>query len=97
MVLAEKTILWQDKEKEQNEQVVNDSTLYIKFDTTNKAIYNKVMLILNLYNGNCPVICKCTNSNKPFKVNKTVNPNNLLLNELVGLLGEDSVVLVNNK
>ncbi|MBO7527921.1 MAG: DNA polymerase III subunit alpha [Clostridia bacterium] len=86
--------VWHDKDEQVNTENNTDKTLYIKFDTNDKTIYNKAMLILSVYSGECPVICKCTSTNKAFKVNKKVNPNNLLINELVGLLGEGSVVLV---
>ena len=52
------------------------------------------MLILSMYAGDTPVICKCTNSNQTFKVNKLVSPNNLLINELIGLLADSSVIVV---
>ena len=55
------------------------------------------MLILSMYSGDTPVICKCTTTQQAFKVHKMVTANNLLLNELIGILGEDCVKLVENK
>lgn len=94
IVTVDKISIWQDEEEPEQKKFSADTTLYIKFDTKNMEIYNKVMLILSVYSGDCPVICRCTNTNQAFKINKTVNPNNLLFNELIGLLGEGSVVLV---
>ena len=93
IITVDNISFWEEK-NEQQDDVVTNKTLYIKFDTTNKQIYNKLMLILSMYSGDCPVICKCTVKNQTFKVNKLVNPNNVLLNELMGLIGDDSVVVV---
>lgn len=84
---------WKDSKLDEEEN--KSQTLYIKFDTKDKQTYNKIMLILSMYNGDCPVVCKCTSSNQTFKVNKTVQPSNMLINELIGVLDDKSVVLVN--
>ncbi len=94
IVTVDNIIFWKEKETEEETPQESNKTLYIKFDTKNTAIYNKVMLILSMYSGQCSVVCKCTNTNQAFKVNKQVNPNNLLINELIGVLGEESVKVV---
>ena len=89
---------WKDKTEEEKEESPKcNKTLYIKFDTTDTTIYNKIMLILKMYSGETPVVCKCTSKNQTFKINHLVNPNNLLINELIGVLDEQSVVLVEKK
>ena len=93
IVTVDNVSFWKDKTVVDETPVVN-KTLYIKFDTTDMYVYNKVMLILKMYNGDCPVICKCTSKNQTFKINYNVNPNNLLINELIGVLDDKSVVLV---
>lgn len=99
IVTVDNLTFWKDKSAEvvKEEKPKTNNTLYIKFDTKNTAIYNKVMLILSMYSGDTPVICKCTNTMQAFKVHKMVTANNLLLNELIGILGEDCVKLVENK
>ena len=54
------------------------------------------MLILSMYSGDCPVVVRCATTGQAFKVNKMVNPSNLLINELIGLLDENSVVVKEN-
>ncbi|MBE7082598.1 MAG: DNA polymerase III subunit alpha, partial [Clostridiales bacterium] len=96
IVTVDKILFWEDLQTDQEEvedKPKSNKTVYIKFDTTNKAVYNKVMLILSMYSGDTPVVCKCTGTNKAFKINKTVNPNNLLINELIGVLDDQSVVV----
>ncbi len=96
IVTVDNVSFWKDKTIVEETPIVN-KTLYIKFDTTDMYVYNKVMLILKMYNGDCPVICKCTSKNQTFKINYSVNPNNLLINELIGVLDDKSVVLVEKK
>lgn len=96
IVTVDNVTFWKDKTIVDETPVVS-KTLYIKFDTTDMYVYNKVMLILKMYNGDCPVICKCTSKNQTFKINYNVNPNNLLINELIGVLDDKSVVLVEKK
>lgn len=92
MIMVEK--IFELKEEEQKEIIEEPSkTLYLKFDMSDYKLYDKVKLILSLYQGNCPVIARNTADNKPYKINKTISPNNLLVNELIGVLGEDCVIL----
>lgn len=93
IVTVDNLSFWQEKTEEEPKTPQSDKTLYIKFDTKNTAVYNKVMLILSMYSGDCKVMCRCSSTNQAFKINKLVNPNNLLINELIGLIGEDSVLV----
>lgn len=94
IVTVDSLNFWKEEEEKQEEKPKVNKTVYIKFDTQDKTVYNKIMLILSMYSGDTPVICKCTSTNQTFKINKLVNPNNLLMNELIGMIGEDSVVVV---
>ncbi len=81
--------------KEQQEQEENkDRTLYLKYNSKDKKLNDKVILILSLYKGNYPVCVRCTSDNKAYKLSKRVNGNNHLINELIGLLGEGNVILI---
>ena len=75
------------------EQSNTSKTLYLKYDTTNQKISDKVNLILSLYKGECNVVVRSTSDNKAYKLKKTVSDSNHLINELVGLLGENNVIL----
>ena len=82
------------KEEAESQKVEEPAkTLYLKFDLFDTKLYDKVKLILSLYQGNCPVMARNTSDNKSYKINKTISANNLLVNELIGLLGEDCVIL----
>ena len=78
------------------EEVVDEEpkkTLYLKYNTKDIKLNDKINLVLNLYKGECPVVVRCTQDNKAYRNSKTVNGNNHLLNELIGLIGEENVIL----
>ena len=84
--------------KEKPEQTVKSSNkIYLRFDTTNKTVYNNVVSILKDYPGDDEVTIKCTNSGMCYKISLTTSGSQLLENDLIGLLGEDNVKLVNGE
>ena len=89
-VNAQEIIPW----KKRGEHVKEDNgatKLYLRFDTKDIDIYNKVCSSLNAYPGEAEVIIKCTSYNKAFMYNAKVELNNYLLNELYGIIGYDNV------
>lgn len=74
-------------------QVAQNSTVYLRFDTKDIDLYDKVKKITSSYPGKSSVIIKCTSSNKAFSFNTKVDVNNYLKNELIGLLGEENVII----
>ncbi len=89
IIMAERISIMQEEEQ----QETADKTLYLKYDVKNTKINDKVNLILSLYKGEYPVVARCTSNNKAYKLAKKVNGNNHLINELIGLLGEENVLL----
>ena len=90
VILVENVIPWQKKEVENN---FNDKKIYLRFDTKNIDIYQKVKNIVSSYPGENQVIIKCNSSQTAFAFNLKVDINNYLINELIGLLGETNVVI----
>ena len=76
---------------------IKDITLYLKYNTKDQKTADKVNLILSLYRGDYPVMVRCTNDGKAYKMKEKVNGNNHLVNELIGVLGEENVKLVERK
>ena len=74
-------------------QTVQNATVYLRFNTKDIDLYDKVKKITSSYPGKSPVVIKCTSSNKGFSFNTKVDVNNYLKNELIGLLGEDNVII----
>ena len=89
IVVAESVIPW---EKVEEKQVV-DKKVYLRFDTKNIDIYNSVKKIAASYPGQSSIIIKCLSTKQAFSFNAKVDINNHLLNELIGLLGEENVVV----
>ncbi len=93
IVLVDKIIEWQESEeaKEEEEKDLHPQVLYLRYKTQNSLLHQNIITILKSYIGNSPVIIKCEDSGKAFKLNFTVNVNSYLLNELYGYLPEESI------
>ncbi len=91
IVLAETILLWEKKDNE----IKNDENrkVYLRFNTNDSEVYNSVKKIAAEHIGQAPVIIKCTSTNKAFSFSTKVDINNYLINELVGLLGEENVII----
>ncbi len=89
IIMLERMSLMKNDVKEEQK---TDKTLYLKYNMQDK-ISDKVNLILNIYQGEYLVVVRNTADNKAYKLPKKVNCNNHLINELIGLLGEENVIL----
>ena len=92
-VIVEEMIPW--KKNEQHQKVEDEplKKLYLKFDTTNIILYNRIVSILSDYPGESEVIVRCTSTGNAFKMNKTVSISMILQTELLGVLEESNVVV----
>ncbi len=90
VVITDNLISW-DKNVEESE--VKEVKVYLRFDTKDIDVYDKVKLIIASYPGKVPVVIKCTSTNKAFAFSAKVDANNYLQNELIGLLGEENVII----
>ncbi len=77
----------------ENESAVKEQKLYLRFDTKDIDVYQKVKDIVASYPGKCSVVTKCSSTNNVFAFSAKTEINNYLLNELIGLLGENNVVI----
>lgn len=97
VVLVDKIVEWKDEEpKTQEPAPVVDNpdaskTLYLRYDTTNELTHQTTLTSLKNYVGQIPIIIKCSATGKVFKLSFKAGVNNYLLNELIGLLGEENV------
>lgn len=89
VVVAENIIPWEKAE----EKEVEVKKVYLRFDTKNIDVYNSVKKITASYPGQASIIIKCLSSKQVFSFNAKVDINNYLINELIGLLGEENVVI----
>lgn len=89
VVVADSIIPWEKKEEIQTVE----QKVYLRFDTTDSEVYNKVKIIASSYQGTNPIIIKCSKTGNVFSFNSKVDVNNYLVNEFIGLLGEKNVVI----
>ena len=90
VILVESITPWQKKEEE---TFSSDKKLYLRFDTKNIDVYDKVKHIVATYPGASQMVIKCTSKNSAFAFSSKVDLNNYLINELIGLLGEENVII----
>ena len=90
IVLVDKIIPWQ--EAQQKVEVVKQK-LYLRYDTNNPILHQKIIRVLKEYQGDSEVVVKSTSTNKAYLLDKKVVINNYLKNELLGLLNEEDVII----
>lgn len=90
-VVVENMLAWEKKEEES--KVVSNKKLYLRFNTQNSDIYNQVKMISANHIGDSQVVIKCSETGKVFSFATKLDINNYLINELIGLLGENNVVV----
>lgn len=90
VVVVDTIIPWENK---MVELVSTDKKVYLRFDTKNIDVYSTVKRIAATYPGNSSVIVKCSSTGQAFGFSAKVDPNNYLLNEFIGLLGEENVIV----
>ena len=94
VILAENLIKWSEPAPVVEK---TESKLCLKFNTQNEELFQQVSDILYNYRGESFVYSKCTARNQNFKMPNRVNITNHLINELIGLIGEENVVVVGDK
>ncbi len=99
IVMPEKLSFWEgqtgpqepEPEPEVESKPEPPKTLYLKYDTTNTLIKEKIEKVLKNYIGQNPVVVKCEKTGKAFKYSFKVNVNNYLLNEINGIIDEECI------
>ncbi len=89
-ILVDKMEPWENGESEIS---TDCKTLYLKFDTTNKTLYNNVLEILSVYKGRSKVVIKCEVKNVPFRCSLCVDVDSKLELELLTHLKKENIVI----
>ena len=89
-------LLKEQVKKEEPEEVKQNilKTLYLRYNTKDSVLHQNILTILKSYPGVSPVIIKCTELNKSFKLSYGVNLTNYLQNELNSLLTESNIKIL---
>ena len=90
-IIAESVFPWEKVGEEANGK--QERKVFLRFDTKDIDMYDKVTRILHSYPGTASVLCKCTSQNKSLAFQCKVDINNYLENELCGLLGDQNVII----
>lgn len=80
--------------EEQEEEEKTTKTLYLKYDTRDGIVHQKILSILKSYPGKTPVMIKCSSLNKAFKLSFFVSPNNYCINELCSIISDENIKLL---
>lgn len=89
-LVGEAVFLWADEEKPKQS---SGQKIYLKFDTKNLDVYNKVKNTLISYGGDTQVIIRCSSTNSAFVFQQKVSINNYLINELSGIIGNENIIV----
>ena len=81
---------WQTESAAQAEKK-SGKKLYLKYDTKDENLHKAVMKVLEEYQGKSEIVIKCIQTQKVFKVTKTVDISDNLLNDLIGLIKQENV------
>lgn len=91
-VAADTLIAWEKNDNEKADQKPIQK-LYLRFNTEDVDLYNNVKKIAASYPGESQVVIKCSTTAKAFSFVTKIDINNYLINEFIGLLGENNVVV----
>ncbi len=91
VIIAEYITPWIKVGEEEGNIV--ERKVYLRFDTKDIDVYNRLKKIISSYPGASEVVCKCTSTNKALAFTTKVDINNYLENELCGLLGDQNVII----
>ena len=99
VIIIADSILLLSNEQVKEEKVVNSKqtktqTLCLRYNTKDGILHQNILTILRNYPGVSPVIVKCTEINKNFKLSFNVNISNYLINELNALISEEDIKVV---
>lgn len=91
-LIADQFFVWETKQEEKKE--ISTKKLYLKFDTENKSVYDTITKVLESYPGNCEVGVRCSSTKKGYRLSRKVNICTNLINDLIGLIGEENFAIV---
>ena len=90
---TEETTEMQEISQELIKENATVQTLYLKYATDDEELKETINDILNDYIGDTRVVVRCTSTGKALKMGVKVKPCAHLMNELLGILDEDCVIL----
>ena len=94
-LVADAAYLWNDEEKQAKE--MSKGRVFLRFDTKDIDVYSKVKSTLMSYPGESQVAIRCTSTGSAFNFQSKVSINNYLVNELSGIIGNENIIVQEQK
>lgn len=94
-LVADAAYLWNDEEKQAKE--MSKGRVFLRFDTKDIDVYSKVKSTLMSYPGESQVTIRCTSTGSAFNFQSKVSINNYLVNELSGIIGNENIIVQEQK
>ncbi len=94
-LVADSVFEWKEDEQKQKEQGIGK--VFLRFDTKDIDIYSKVKNTLLSYPGEAQVIIRCTSTGSAFNFQNKVAISNYLVNELSGIIGNENIIVQEQK
>lgn len=94
-MVADAAYLWNDEEKQAKE--MSKGRVFLRFDTKDIDVYSKVKSTLMSYPGESQVTIRCTSTGSAFNFQSKVSINNYLVNELSGIIGNENIIVQEQK
>lgn len=91
-LIADNLSFWK-KEEEQTKEIKPHGAICVVFDTDDEALKKEILSLTGEYIGDDDVYFKSKITKKSFKCTKTTKINTNLINDLIGLLGEENLIV----
>lgn len=91
-LIAENIKFW-EKEDEAPKETKAHGAICVIFDTDNEMLKKEVLSLTGEYVGEDELFFKSKTTKKSFKCSKTTKINTNLINDLIGLLGEENLIV----
>lgn len=92
-IVIDNIIPWSQEDNKKQETPQKTKKLYLKYDLTDIPLHEKVISCLKSYPGNCPVVVKCSATNKVYQIDIFVNTDSFLISELHAYISDENIKL----
>ena len=92
-IVIDNIIPWSQEGNKKQETPQKTKKLYLKYDLTDIPLHEKVISCLKSYPGNCPVVVKCSATNKVYQIDIFVNTDSFLISELHAYISDENIKL----
>lgn len=92
-LIADNITFWQKKNENIQAENKNHGAICLIFDTDNENLKKEILSITGEFDGNDDLYFKSSITNKTFKCSKSTRINDNLINDMIGILGVENVII----